>query len=68
MKPLDTIINFSYLIMFIAISTIIGHYSLLGDPSYVYKWQAAAFGIVVVSSILVGIHLIYKLVITTHKD
>ena len=68
MKPLDTIINFSYLIMFIAVSTIIGHYLLLGNPSYVNKWQAVAFGLVVVSSILVGIRIIYKLIIITHKD
>ena len=68
MTPINTIISFSYIISFIAVSTLLAHFGLQDVPGYSSKWQALAMGVTTSSLIVIGLHIGYKVLTYVPKQ
>ena len=68
MTPINTILSFSYIVAFIAISTSLAHFGLQDVPGYSSKWQALILGVTTSSLIVIGLHMGYKVLTYVPKQ
>jgi len=56
---IKTLLCFSYIVIFLTVSTIFGDFILTGVDGYEHKWQAIGLGTIILSIFVSIIHLIY---------